>query len=114
MVEVFDGLSAIDAPLSEEDRVVYLLASLPESFDVLVTALEANSEVPNMTVVTERLLYTSCGKKCQIRRKCLVIKCFHCGKQGHYKRNCYELKKKPKQKESEGNASITLENDGEA
>jgi len=58
MTEVFDGLSAINAPLSEEDKVVYLLASLPESFNVLVTALETNAEVPKMSVVTERLLHT--------------------------------------------------------
>ena len=32
------------------------MASLPESFDTLVTALEANVEVPKMEIVTERLL----------------------------------------------------------
>ena len=42
---------------SDEDKVVYLLASLPESLGVLVTALEASSEVPKMDVVTERLLH---------------------------------------------------------
>ena len=30
---------------------------MPESYNVLVTALEANSEVPKMEVVTERLLH---------------------------------------------------------
>ena len=30
--------------ISEEDRVVHLLASLPDSFGVLVTALESNAE----------------------------------------------------------------------
>ena len=34
-----------------------MLASSPESFGVLVTALEACSEVPKMDVVTERLLH---------------------------------------------------------
>ena len=29
----------------EEDRVVHMLASLPESYDILVTALEASVEV---------------------------------------------------------------------
>ena len=32
--------------LEEEDQVIYLLASLPESFDMLVTALEVNADVP--------------------------------------------------------------------
>ena len=48
MTEIFTALEEVDAPLSEEDRVVYLLASLPESFGVLVTALEASPEVPKM------------------------------------------------------------------
>ena len=39
------------------DKVVYLQASLPESFGVLVTALEIRSEVPMMDVVTESLLH---------------------------------------------------------
>ena len=53
MTEIFDGLSVIGVPISDEDFVVHLLASLPESYNVLVTALEA---VPRMEVVTERLL----------------------------------------------------------
>ena len=37
--------------------MVHLLASLPDSFDMLVTAMEANSDnVPAMENVTERLL----------------------------------------------------------
>ena len=55
--EVCDELSAIGEPVKEEDRVIYLLASLPECYNVLVTALEANSEVPTLAVVTERLLH---------------------------------------------------------
>ena len=40
MTEIFDGLSVIGDPISDEDRVVHLLASLPESYNVLVTALK--------------------------------------------------------------------------
>lgn len=58
MTEIFENLSVIDDPVSDEDRVVHLLASLPDSFEMLVTALEANSEtIPRMEVVTERLLH---------------------------------------------------------
>ena len=32
--------------IEEEDRVVYLLSSLPDSFNTRVIALEANEEVP--------------------------------------------------------------------
>ena len=42
MTETFDELSVIGDSLNEEDRVVHLLASHPESYDMLVTALEAS------------------------------------------------------------------------
>ena len=57
MTETFEALAVIGDPVSEEDCVVHLLASLPESFNMLVTALEASSEVPKMETVTERLLH---------------------------------------------------------
>ena len=57
MTEVFDLLSVIGDPVAEEDRVVHLLASLPESYNMLVTALEASVEVPKLKLVTERLLH---------------------------------------------------------
>ena len=55
MTELFQSLAEMDSPLTEEDKVVYLLASLPDSFGVLVTALEASPDVPTMDVVNERL-----------------------------------------------------------
>ena len=63
MTETFESLSVIGDPMSDEDRVVYLLASLPESFTMLVTAFEASAEVPKMEVVTKRLLYEECKMK---------------------------------------------------
>ncbi len=56
MTELFGQLAEMDSPLMEEDKVVYLLASLPDYFGFLVTALEASSEVPKMDMVSERLL----------------------------------------------------------
>ena len=107
MIEVFDGLSVAGDPVSDEDRTVHLLASLPESYNMLVTALEANPEVPKMEVVTERLLHEERKQKeradaggssdkaltveRQFRRK--GPQCHHCGKFGHIKRNCYDLAK---------------------
>ena len=97
MTELISGLAEMDSPLTEEDKVVYLLASLPDSFGVLVTALEACPEVPSMEVVTERLLHEerkSCGRVDASDDKALMMKgkrprkkgpCFHCGGMGHYK-----------------------------
>ena len=57
MTEAFEALAVIGDAVTEEDQVVYLLASLPPSYDImLVTALEAQSEnVPKWELVTERL-----------------------------------------------------------
>ena len=58
MTELFEVLTVIGDPVTEEDRAVYLLASLPDSFNMLVTALEASSKtVPKIENVTERLLH---------------------------------------------------------
>ena len=53
LTEIFDELSIIGDPLDEENQVVHLLASLPESYDMLVTALEASPDVPKLAVVTK-------------------------------------------------------------
>ena len=54
--EIFDELAAIAEPITDEDKVVYLLAGLPDTYDVLVTALESGSEaVPAPEIVAERL-----------------------------------------------------------
>ena len=55
--KLFDALSVAGETVSEEDRVVYLLANQPESYRVLMTALEANEDVPKLEVVTKRILH---------------------------------------------------------
>jgi transposase InsO family protein len=106
MTEIFDGLSVVGDPVTEEDRVVHLLASLPDSYSMLVTALEANADVPKMEIVTERLLHEerklkdkvrsdeACEKAFAAKQQQLKRKgptCHHCGKFGHIRRNCWEL-----------------------
>ena len=43
--------------LTAQVRVVYLLASSPESFNTSVTALKSNPSVPAMEIVIERLMH---------------------------------------------------------
>ena len=57
MMELFNELAIVGDVIQNEDHVIYLLASLPDSYGMLVTALEANKEVPKMDIVTERTLH---------------------------------------------------------
>ena len=93
----------MEAPLSEEGKVIYLLSSLPNSYGVLITALEASETVPSMEVVTQRLLIEE--RKYKEKKGCSNLldekamttlprkfnkrgSCFNCGKHGHFKRDC--------------------------
>ena len=64
MSEIFQELAVIGEPVPESKRVSHLLASLPESYDTLVTALQGQSEEAlKWDVVTERLLQEEQRKK---------------------------------------------------
>ena len=70
MVEIFDELAVIGDAVEEEDKVVHILTSLPESYGMLVTALEASAEVPKLELVTERILNEE--------RKMISVQCGKC------------------------------------
>ncbi len=111
MTELFNGLAAVGDPLSDEDRVVHLLASLPESYSVLVTALEASPEVPKIELVTERLLHEerklrsssndqdirALASRVRVTRG-LKVRCYYCDEVGHFKRDCPKFAERFKQK----------------
>ena len=106
MTELFDTLLVAGETISEENRVVYLRASLLESYSVLVTALKANEDVPKLEVVTERIVHqerksrdkseagstteSAMTSRKAFRRK--LIKCHLCGELGHIKKYCRDLK----------------------
>ena len=46
MTELFNEMAIVGDAMEEEDCVVYLLVSLPNSFNTLDTALEVNEDVP--------------------------------------------------------------------
>ena len=118
MVETFEELSVIGEAVEEEDRVVHILASLPDKYNMLVTAFEACSEVPRLEVVTEKLL----NEERKIREKsggsfgdspthdALLVNsfkskfpktCYYCGKVGHVQAICKEWKKKQEEEQAE-------------
>ena len=113
MTEIFSELAVIGAAMEDDDKVVTLLASLPESYDMLVTALEASAEVPQIEVVIERLLYeerksSECEKSptpsCTVmitsdQKGNKKFKCHHCGKLGHIRRFCKDFNKDKNKKE---------------
>ena len=116
----------MDVPLSEEDRVIYLLASLPDSFSVLVTALEASSDVPKMDIVIERLLHqerklndrsrssVDAEKAMSVEKsrqgpKKRIGPCHYCGRMGHFRRDCWELSKLKDKKSEKHNARNVTE-----
>ena len=63
MTELFNKMAIVGDAIEEEDRVVYLLAILPDSFNTLVTALKVNEDVPKMEVITDRLLHSERKQK---------------------------------------------------
>ena len=106
MTELFNELAVVGDAIADDDKVVYLLASLPESYNTLVTALEANEKVPDMEVVVERLLHTErkhrerssldynedkalIGKRqFPHRQKGRGPQCHYCKRYGHIQKNC--------------------------
>ena len=107
LTEIFDGLAAAGDAVSEEDRAVHLLASLPDCFGVLVTALEANPNVPKMEVVIECLLHeerklrertddSDKAMNAEHQRRKKGPKCHFCHRFGHIKRNCDKFAKAAK------------------
>ena len=111
MTELFNELSVTGMPMEEEDKVVTSLASLPDSFNMLVTALEANAEVPSMEVVAKQLIHedrkanereTASSEKLFLGKKSKKRgpQCHGCGKFGHIRGYCKELDKNKHTKES--------------
>ena len=117
MKEITDRLAAIGAPIAEEDQVVTLLGSLPESYSTLVTALEARVDDVQLNFVQQALIHeeqkwngqfrhstrTSSGgqvddsalfgqqKKGKPRK---TVKCFGCGEIGHFRSECVKIRGK--------------------
>eukprot|EP00794_Sanderia_malayensis_P011646 gene11646-12844_t len=119
-----EQLDSVGAPISEEDQVMTLLSSLPDSYENLIVALESRSDDLSMEFVTARLLHEE-RKRCEASvclgdamEKALVAtratpssqkqrskpgnkkgKCFNCGIKGHWAKDCTKPKreKRPEQ-----------------
>lgn len=122
MVELFNKLAVVGAPIDNEDQVVYLLASLPEFYDTLVTALKANKKVLSMETVIDHLTYeerkaieqdSSTGSKEKAlsqhgKKAKFSIHCHYCKSVGHMIKDCHEQMKNEK-KRNQSNHKVTKE-----
>ena len=125
LTEIFDSLAVVGSPLEEEDKVITTLASLPDKFSTVVTALETLDKVPSLQSVTEKLLHEEVklsqntssvtaneNQSLAVKHK-KNIKCHECGKLGHIKRNCYVHLRKVKNCQDKANNAVKKDSTGQ-
>ena len=111
MKEITDKLASIGAPISEEDQVVTLLGSLPQSYSTLVTALEARADdelrlanVQQALIHEEMKINNTLGQTTgtlpgELSSSAMISsqgnchkfwkpRCYACGQIGHLRRDC--------------------------
>ena len=119
MKELTDKLAAIAAPVAEEDQVVTLLGSLPQSYSSLVTALESRENV-SLSYVQQSLVHEEKKLSGEFRQQTTGSSaagegtsalvggyrrrtrsrrpvCFEC-QEGHFRRDCPKLSSASKHK----------------
>lgn len=119
---VIDKLKEVGVSLGDEIIVIILLSSLPKSYENFVIAMEIRDELPNFTIMRNKLLEEA-DRRNQTKSECseqqaYMIKnktnrdkegkrnnndgkCFVCGKRGHYAASCRQNKFKDKQRKEE-------------
>lgn len=132
---VFDknvrDLKAIGATMEEIDIICHLLLTLPKSFDTLVTAIETIDPTKlTLEFVKSRILdefgKRSCAGTSKMSNDSVAmnssrpkVKCFKCGKIGHYQSQCRSQEKSSKWNGNRNNdftrksASFTKEQEDE-
>jgi len=55
VTQLFDSLAAVGDSLDDKNRVMILMSGLPSKFDVLITALQSNKDVPSFEELVEKL-----------------------------------------------------------
>ena len=112
-VETFAELAVVGDAVQDEDKVICLLASLPDDYATLVTALEASESVPTWETITERLLHheSKISRKSNADEENSLLltkkkstkktfKCYECGKIGHLKKVCWKFLQKKSNSET--------------
>ena len=108
MKEINDKLVTLGSADAEEEQVVALLISLPPSYEMLVTALEATGEDLSLVFVQQALVNEEQKRQVSKRRAAAVNqdsalrvdkpgkpfkgKCYKCKKEGHKASECRKEK----------------------
>eukprot|EP00253_Pinus_taeda_P026116 PITA_26116 len=83
-------LSSVDIKISDEDKCIILLCSLPDSWDSLVIAIGSNVIALQFDEIVSALLMEEMRWKNMDNQNgdALFVVCWKCGKEGHFRREC--------------------------
>ncbi|KAH9660266.1 hypothetical protein KPL70_024153 [Citrus sinensis] len=135
--KVCDTLETIDAALDDEEKALLLISSLPKSYENLVDALmygrqsltldEVKSTL-NTRGLQEKQTHLEKGisegltakfktnkkkkKQGKQKNKNKDLKCFQCHKEGHFKKDCPEKQRKPKDSRNQNGDAAVVEEEG--
>ena len=132
-------LEDINVSLEEKDKAIILLSSLPPSYEHFVDTLLYGRQSISMADVKDSLSskevtkraetkareglmargrpekkdYNKGKKRDKSKSKNKNLKCFHCHKEGHFKRDCPDRKNKGKERHGKnGDAAVASEDEG--
>ena len=102
LINLIDKLTSMGETLAEKWMVAFLLCSLPDSYDTLITALESRPDDDlSFDFVKGRLIHeykrrleqtSSDSRSCKSQEEVAMKTCFFCSKPGHIKKFCYLYK----------------------
>eukprot|EP00253_Pinus_taeda_P020555 PITA_20555 len=83
-------LSSVDIKISDEDKCISLLCSLPDSWDSLVIGIGSNATALQFDEIVSALLMEEMRRKNMDNQNgdALSVVCWKCGKEGHFRREC--------------------------